>query len=164
MGISWVEYWDFLQIYIDMILDDGFDFLEEYLQKQSLVFCIEEVLGKLDLFFNSFYLFKYNQMDMLVNQSKDGIGSINGFWLMFFLIDIEEFIYEYEIVDIDKYLYGNIMDQVRCRVFNGIVLSLEVMKKLVRMDEFFIILKKNIYEYGRMNQFMEWFMDSSDWL
>lgn len=164
MGISWVEYWDFLQIYIDMILDDGFDFLEEYLQKQSLVFCIEEVLGKLDLFFNSFYLFKYNQMDMLVNQSKDGIGSINGFWLMFFLIDIEEFIYEYEIVDIDKYLYGNIMDQVKCRVFNGIVLSLEVMKKLVRMDEFFIILKKNIYEYGRMNQFMEWFMDSSDWL
>lgn len=131
MGISWVEYWDFLQIYIDMILDDGFDFLEEYLQKQSLVFCIEEVLGKLDLFFNSFYLFKYNQMDMLVNQSKDGIGSINGFWLMFFLIDIEEFIYEYEIVDIDKYLYGNIMDQVRCRVFNGIVLSIEVMKKLV---------------------------------
>lgn len=164
MGISWVEYWDFLQIYIDMILDDGFDFLEEYLQKQSLVFCIEEVLGKLDLFFNSFYLFKYNQMDMLVNQSKDGIGSINGFWLMFFLIDIEEFIYEYEIVDIDKYLYGNIMDQVRCRVFNGIVLSLDVMKKLVRLDEFFIILKKNIYEYGRMNQFMEWFMDSSDWL
>lgn len=164
MGISWVEYWDFLQIYIDMILDDGFDFLEEYLQKQSLVFCIEEVLGKLDLFFNSFYLFKYNQMDMLVNQSKDGIGSINGFWLMFFLIDIEEFIYEYEIVDIDKYLYGNIMDQVRCRVFNGIVLSIEVMKKLVRLDEFFIILKKNIYEYGRMNQFMEWFMDSSDWL
>lgn len=164
MGISWVEYWDFLQIYIDMILDDGFDFLEEYLQKQSLVFCIEEVLGKLDLFFNSFYLFKYNQMDMLVNQSKDGIGSINGFWLMFFLIDIEEFIYEYEIVDIDKYLYGNIMDQVKCRVFNGIVLSLEVMKKLVRIDEFFIILKKNIYEYGRMNQFMEWFMDSSDWL
>lgn len=164
MGISWVEYWDFLQIYIDMILDDGFDFLEEYLQKQSLVFCIEEVLGKLDLFFNSFYLFKYNQMDMLVNQSKDGIGSINGFWLMFFLIDIEEFIYEYEIVDIDKYLYGNIMDQVKCRVFNGIVLSLEVMKKFVRMDEFFIILKKNIYEYGRMNQFMEWFMDSSDWL
>lgn len=164
MGISWVEYWDFLQIYIDMILDDGFDFLEEYLQKQSLVFCIEEVLGKLDLFFNSFYLFKYNQMDMLVNQSKDGIGSINGFWLMFFLIDIEEFIYEYEIVDIDKYLYGNIMDQVKCRVFNGIVLSIEVMKKLVRMDEFFIILKKNIYEYGRMNQFMEWFMDSSDWL
>lgn len=164
MGISWVEYWDFLQIYIDMILDDGFDFLEEYLQKQSLVFCIEEVLGKLDLFFNSFYLFKYNQMDMLVNQSKDGIGSINGFWLMFFLIDIEEFIYEYEFVDIDKYLYGNIMDQVKCRVFNGIVLSLEVMKKLVRMDEFFIILKKNIYEYGRMNQFMEWFMDSSDWL
>lgn len=164
MGISWVEYWDFLQIYIDMILDDGFDFLEEYLQKQSLVFCIEEVLGKLDLFFNSFYLFKYNQMDMLVNQSKDGIGSINGFWLMFFLIDIEEFIYEYEIVDIDKYLYGNIMDQVKCRVFNGIVLSLDVMKKLVRLDEFFIILKKNIYEYGRMNQFMEWFMDSSDWL
>lgn len=164
MGISWVEYWDFLQIYIDMILDDGFDFLEEYLQKQSLVFCIEEVLGKLDLFFNSFYLFKYNQMDMLVNQSKDGIGSINGFWLMFFLIDIEEFIYEYEFVDIDKYLYGNIMDQVRCRVFNGIVLSIEVMKKLVRLDEFFIILKKNIYEYGRMNQFMEWFMDSSDWL
>lgn len=164
MGISWVEYWDFLQIYIDMILDDGFDFLEEYLQKQSLAFCIEEVLGKLDLFFNSFYLFKYNQMDMLVNQSKDGIGSINGFWLMFFLIDIEEFIYEYEIVDIDKYLYGNIMDQVKCRVFNGIVLSIEVMKKLVRMDEFFIILKKNIYEYGRMNQFMEWFMDSSDWL
>lgn len=164
MGISWVEYWDFLQIYIDMILDDGFDFLEEYLQKQSLVFCIEEVLGKLDLFFNSFYLFKYNQMDMLVNQSKDGIGSINGFWLMFFLIDIEEFIYEYEIVDIDKYLYGNIMDQVKCRIFNGIVLSLEVMKKLVRLDEFFIILKKNIYEYGRMNQFMEWFMDSSDWL
>lgn len=164
MGISWVEYWDFLQIYIDMILDDGFDFLEEYLQKQSLAFCIEEVLGKLDLFFNSFYLFKYNQMDMLVNQSKDGIGSINGFWLMFFLIDIEEFIYEYEIVDIDKYLYGNIMDQVRCRVFNGIVLSIEVMKKLVRLDEFFIILKKNIYEYGRMNQFMEWFMDSSDWL
>lgn len=164
MGISWVEYWDFLQIYIDMILDDGFDFLEEYLQKQSLVFCIEEVLGKLDLFFNSFYLFKYNQMDMLVNQSKDGIGSINGFWLMFFLIDIEEFIYEYEIVDIDKYLYGNIMDQVRCRVFNGIVLSIEVMKKLVRLDEFFIILKKNIYEYGRMNQFMEWLMDSSDWL
>lgn len=164
MGILWVEYWDFLQIYIDMILDDGFDFLEEYLQKQSLVFCIEEVLGKLDLFFNSFYLFKYNQMDMLVNQSKDGIGSINGFWLMFFLIDIEEFIYEYEIVDIDKYLYGNIMDQVRCRVFNGIVLSIEVMKKLVRLDEFFIILKKNIYEYGRMNQFMEWFMDSSDWL
>lgn len=164
MGISWVEYWDFLQIYIDMILDDGFDFLEEYLQKQSLVFCIEEVLGKLDLFFNSFYLFKYNQMDMLVNQSKDGIGSINGFWLMFFLIDIEEFIYEYEIVDIDKYLYGNIMDQVKCRVFNGIVLSIEVMKKLVRLDEFFIILKKNIYEYGRMNQFMEWFMDSSDWL
>lgn len=164
MGISWVEYWDFLQIYIDMILDDGFDFLEEYLQKQSLVFCIEEVLGKLDLFFNSFYLFKYNQMDMLVNQSKDGIGSINGFWLMFFLIDIEEFIYEYEIVDIDKYLYGNIMDQVRCRVFNGIVLNIEVMKKFVRMDEFFIILKKNIYEYGRMNQFMEWFMDSSDWL
>lgn len=164
MGISWVEYWDFLQIYIDMILDDGFDFLEEYLQKQSLVFCIEEVLGKLDLFFNSFYLFKYNQMDMLVNQSKDGIGSINGFWLMFFLIDIEEFIYEYEIVDIDKYLYGNIMDQVRCRVFNGIVLSIEVMKKLVRLDEFFTILKKNIYEYGRMNQFMEWFMDSSDWL
>lgn len=164
MGISWVEYWDFLQIYIDMILDDGFDFLEEYLQKQSLVFCIEEVLGKLDLFFNSFYLFKYNQMDMLVNQSKDGIGSINGFWLMFFLIDIEEFIYEYEIVDIDKYLYGNIMDQVKCRIFNGIVLSIEVMKKLVRLDEFFIILKKNIYEYGRMNQFMEWFMDSSDWL
>lgn len=164
MGISWVEYWDFLQIYIDMILDDGFDFLEEYLQKQSLVFCIEEVLGKLDLFFNSFYLFKYNQMDMLVNQSKDGIGSINGFWLMFFLIDIEEFIYEYEIVDIDKYLYGNIMDQVKCCVFNGIVLSIEVMKKLVRLDEFFIILKKNIYEYGRMNQFMEWFMDSSDWL
>lgn len=164
MGISWVEYWDFLQIYIDMILDDGFDFLEEYLQKQSLVFCIEEVLGKLDLFFNSFYLFKYNQMDMLVNQSKDGIGSINGFWLMFFLIDIDEFIYEYEIVDIDKYLYGNIMDQVKCRVFNGIVLSIEVMKKLVRLDEFFIILKKNIYEYGRMNQFMEWFMDSSDWL
>lgn len=164
MGILWVEYWDFLQIYIDMILDDGFDFLEEYLQKQSLVFCIEEVLGKLDLFFNSFYLFKYNQMDMLVNQSKDGIGSINGFWLMFFLIDIEEFIYEYEIVDIDKYLYGNIMDQVKCRVFNGIVLSIEVMKKLVRLDEFFIILKKNIYEYGRMNQFMEWFMDSSDWL
>lgn len=164
MGISWVEYWDFLQIYIDMILDDGFDFLEEYLQKQSLVFCIEEVLGKLDLFFNSFYLFKYNQMDMLVNQSKDGIGSINGFWLMFFLIDIEEFIYEYEIVDIDKYLYGNVMDQVKCRVFNGIVLSIEVMKKLVRLDEFFIILKKNIYEYGRMNQFMEWFMDSSDWL
>lgn len=164
MGISWVEYWDFLQIYIDMILDDGFDFLEEYLQKQSLVFCIEEVLGKLDLFFNSFYLFKYNQMDMLVNQSKDGIGSINGFWLMFFLIDIEEFIYEYEIVDMDKYLYGNIMDQVKCRVFNGIVLSIEVMKKLVRLDEFFIILKKNIYEYGRMNQFMEWFMDSSDWL
>lgn len=164
MGISWVEYWDFLQIYIDMILDDGFDFLEEYFQKQSLVFCIEEVLGKLDLFFNSFYLFKYNQMDMLVNQSKDGIGSINGFWLMFFLIDIEEFIYEYEIVDIDKYLYGNIMDQVKCRVFNGIVLSIEVMKKLVRLDEFFIILKKNIYEYGRMNQFMEWFMDSSDWL
>lgn len=164
MGISWVEYWDFLQIYIDMILDDGFDFLEEYLQKQSLAFCIEEVLGKLDLFFNSFYLFKYNQMDMLVNQSKDGIGSINGFWLMFFLIDIEEFIYEYEIVDIDKYLYGNIMDQVKCRVFNGIVLSLDVMKKLVRLDEFFIILKKNIYEYGRMNQFMEWFMDSSDWL
>lgn len=164
MGISWVEYWDFLQIYIDMILDDGFDFLEEYLQKQSLVFCIEEVLGKLDLFFNSFYLFKYNQMDMLVNQSKDGIGSINGFWLMFFLIDIEEFIYEYEIVDIDKYLYGNIMDQVKCRVFNGIVLSIEVMKKLVRLDEFFIILKKNIYEYGRMNQFMEWLMDSSDWL
>lgn len=164
MGISWVEYWDFLQIYIDMILDDGFDFLEEYLQKQSLVFCIEEVLGKLDLFFNSFYLFKYNQMDMLVNQSKDGIGSINGFWLMFFLIDIEEFIYEYEFVDIDKYLYGNIMDQVKCRVFNGIVLSIEVMKKLVRLDEFFIILKKNIYEYGRMNQFMEWFMDSSDWL
>lgn len=164
MGISWVEYWDFLQIYIDMILDDGFDFLEEYFQKQSLAFCIEEVLGKLDLFFNSFYLFKYNQMDMLVNQSKDGIGSINGFWLMFFLIDIEEFIYEYEIVDIDKYLYGNIMDQVRCRVFNGIVLSIEVMKKLVRLDEFFIILKKNIYEYGRMNQFMEWFMDSSDWL
>lgn len=164
MGISWVEYWDFLQIYIDMILDDGFDFLEEYLQKQSLAFCIEEVLGKLDLFFNSFYLFKYNQMDMLVNQSKDGIGSINGFWLMFFLIDIEEFIYEYEIVDIDKYLYGNIMDQVKCRVFNGIVLSIEVMKKLVRLDEFFIILKKNIYEYGRMNQFMEWFMDSSDWL
>lgn len=164
MGISWVEYWDFLQIYIDMILDDGFDFLEEYLQKQSLVFCIEEVLGKLDLFFNSFYLFKYNQMDMLVNQSKDGIGSINGFWLMFFLIDIEEFIYEYEIVDIDKYLYGNIMDQVKCRVFNGIVFSLDVMKKLVRLDEFFIILKKNIYEYGRMNQFMEWFMDSSDWL
>lgn len=164
MGISWVEYWDFLQIYIDMILDDGFDFLEEYLQKQSLVFCIEEVLGKLDLFFNSFYLFKYNQMDMLVNQSKDGIGSINGFWLMFFLIDIEEFIYEYEIVDIDKYLYGNIMDQVKCRVFNGIVLSLDVMKKLVRLDEFFIILKKNIYEYGRMNQFMEWLMDSSDWL
>lgn len=164
MGISWVEYWDFLQIYIDMILDDGFDFLEEYLQKQSLVFCIEEVLGKLDLFFNSFYLFKYNQMDMLVNQSKDGIGSINGFWLMFFLIDIEEFIYEYEIVDIDKYLYGNIMDQVKCRVFNGIVLSLDVMKKLVRLDEFFTILKKNIYEYGRMNQFMEWFMDSSDWL
>lgn len=164
MGILWVEYWDFLQIYIDMILDDGFDFLEEYLQKQSLVFCIEEVLGKLDLFFNSFYLFKYNQMDMLVNQSKDGIGSINGFWLMFFLIDIEEFIYEYEFVDIDKYLYGNIMDQVKCRVFNGIVLSIEVMKKLVRLDEFFIILKKNIYEYGRMNQFMEWFMDSSDWL
>lgn len=163
MGIPWVEYWDFLQTYTDMTSDDGLDLLEEYLQKQSLALCIEEALGKLDLLSNSFHSFKYNQMDMSVNQSKDGIGSINGSWLMSPLTDIEESVHEHEVVDIDKYLHGNIMDQVKCRASNGTVPNTEAMKKSVRMDESFTTPKKNIYEYGRMNQSMEWSMDSSDW-
>ena len=165
MGILWVEYWDFLQTYTDMTSDDGLDLLEEYLQKQSMALCIEEALGKLDLLSNSLHSFKYNQMDMSINQSKDGVCSMNVSWLMSPLTDIEESMHEQDIVDIDKYLHGNIMDQVKCRSSNGTIPNSDTcaMKKSVRMEESFTTPKKNIYEYGRMNLSMEWSMDSSDW-
>lgn len=159
LGIPWVEYWDFLQTYSDMTSDDGLDLLEEYLQKQSLALCIEEALGKLDLLSNSFHSFKYNQMDMSVNQSKDGVGSMNVSWLMSPLADIEESVHEQDLVDIDKYLHGNIMDQVKTLNSSGS----DAMKRSVRMDDSITMPKKNIYEYGRMNRSMEWSMDSSDW-
>ncbi|XP_061189226.1 ankyrin repeat and LEM domain-containing protein 2-like [Saccostrea echinata] len=163
MGIPWVEYWDFLQTYTDMTTDDGLDLLEEYLQKQSLALCIEEALGKLDLLSNSFHSFKYNQMDMSISQSKDGGGSMNVSWLMSPLADIEESLHEQEMVDIDKYLHGNIMDQVKNYSSNGALPNSETMKRSVRIDESFTMPKKNIYDYGRMNRSMEWSMDSSDW-
>lgn len=52
MNVPWMEYWDFLQTYVDLTSDDGLELLEEYLQKQSVALCLAEGM---EILTNSFH-------------------------------------------------------------------------------------------------------------